>query len=259
MKKFLFLAAALCVCAASSAQKVVGFGKSTGHVAYDAGERLVYSMRYAFMKGGEAHFSVVNANLDGRQVKHVTCHGRTTGFADVIFKVRDTYESYIDPATQMPIKAIRNIREGRYTYYDEILYNRDSSQVNTLRKGIRPIPENALDIVSAFYHARNNSFNNALVAGDTILYVTYFDDEVWHLRIKYQGKEFVKTDFGNIECYRFCPITEVGRAFETEDDMQVWISTDSNRIPIKIKFDMKVGSFVCELSQFSGLKHPWGR
>lgn len=259
MKHAVIMIIAAVMSIATNAQKVVGYAQKTGHEAYAAGEELTYSMKYGILKGGEAHFKVQNVNYEGRQTRFITCLGKTTGLADMIFKVRDTYSSYIDPETELPLKAIRDIREGRYRNYDEVVYDRDSSRVSTIRKGVKPVPENAMCIVSAFFHARNNSFNNALEKGDTVCYTTYFADEIWNLRIKYTGKEFVKTKWGSVECYKFSPITEVGRAFETEDDMQVWISTDNNRLPIKIKFDLKVGSFTCELSDYKGLKHPWGK
>lgn len=240
------------------AQGLVTADTNTGHVAYGNGEELEYTVRYGFITGGRGHFSVTDTTIDNRDVSHVVCRGVTTGVPDLFFKVRDSYESYIDKQTQMPIKAVRNISEGRYRYYDEILYDRDSAQVHTIKKGTEPVPDNILDIVSAFYHARNNTFTNNLVVGDTIMYEIYFAGEVFPLRIKYRGAEMLSTKFGKLRCHKFSPITEVGRSFKTEDDMQVWITSDDNRLPIKIKFDLVVGSFVCELTKYKGLRYNLG-
>ncbi len=38
---------------------------------------------------------------------------RTTGMADALFRVRDIYEVYINPETELPVKSIRNISEGQ--------------------------------------------------------------------------------------------------------------------------------------------------
>ena len=56
-------------------------------------------------------------------------------------------------------------------------------------------------------------------------------------------------------CDKFAPVTEKGRSFEGDDNMHLWITADANRVPVKIKFDMKVGSFVFELTKAEGLKH----
>ena len=40
--------------------------------------------------------------------------------ADAIFKIIDIYESYMDPETELPVKSIRNISEGRYRKYNVV-------------------------------------------------------------------------------------------------------------------------------------------
>ncbi|MFW6043630.1 MAG: DUF3108 domain-containing protein, partial [Marinilabiliaceae bacterium] len=65
------------------------------------------------------------------------------------------------------------------------------------------------------------------------------------------------TPLGKLECYLFVPVTEVGRAFKNEDDMQVWISRDRNKVPVKIRFKLRVGSFTCNLEKFRGLHNPF--
>ncbi len=229
----------------------------TSHKAYQAGENLTYTVRYGFIPGGAGYFSVKDTLIRGNKVNHVKVKGVTTGLADAIFKVRDVYESYMDVKTDIPVKAIRNIREGRYRYYDEITYDRDSSVVYTTKTGTHAVPPKILDVVSAFYFARSHIFNDQLKNGETIELVTFFAGKVYPLRIKYRGLETISTKFGKVECYMFSPVTEVGRAFKTEDDMQVWITRDGNRLPIRIKFNLVVGSFVCELTEFKGLKHPF--
>ncbi len=257
MRQILTLALCGMLCLSLNAQKKIGYETMSDHRAFQSGENLTYVIRYGFVNGGKAYLSVNDAKINGQNVQHLYCKGVTTGIANAVYKVRDIYESYIDTVTQMPVKAIRNVREGRYKRYDEILYDRDSSVVNTTRKGTVEVPEDCLDILSAFYHARNNTFNDNLNVGDTVCYNTYFSSEVWQLVIIYLGKETIKTDFGKIECYKFCPLTEEGRAFKTNKDMQVWISCDENHIPMKIKFDLVVGAFVVELTEYKGLKYPF--
>lgn len=257
MKKIIFYwTMAIFSFAYADAQKLVTAERNTGHVAYKDGESLIYTVKYGVLTGGKGYFSVNDTIINGIRTNHVVCKGVTSGLPDVFFKVRDVYESFIDPQTQLPVKAIRNISEGRYRYYDEIVYDHTANKVHTIKKGTETVPTQTLDIVSAFYHARNNTFDDNLDIGDTIMYTTYFAGEVFPLRIKYRGRECIKTKFGNIMCHKFSPITEVGRSFKTEDNMQVWITCDGNRLPIKIQFDMWAGSFVCELTSYKGLKYP---
>jgi hypothetical protein len=225
--------------------------------SYGAGENLVYSLDYGFITGGKGILSVKDTLMNGQTVLHIVARGETVGMADALFRIRDRYESFIDPSSDLPVKSIRNIREGRYKYYDEVLYNHDSSYVISKKAGVKPVPSKIQDILSAFYYARNFKFNENLKQGEIIEIMTYFSNELFPLRIRYRGIETIKTKFGRIECYKFSPVTEVGRAFKTEDDMQVWISRDNNRIPVKISFNLAVGSFTCNLDHYKKLKHPF--
>jgi hypothetical protein len=49
---------------------------------------------------------------------------------------------------------------------------------------------------------------------------------------------------------------EPGRMFDSEDDMTIWLSADKNIIPIKVRFDLLVGSLRMDLEEFSNLKYP---
>jgi hypothetical protein len=225
--------------------------------SYQAGEKLTYDLEYGFISAGVGIIMVKDTILDKKHVNHVICRGETVGMADALFKVRDRYESFIEPKTDLPVKSVRSIREGHYKYYDEVTYNRDSSTVISKLKGTQPVPSKIQDILSAFYYARNFYFNDQLKKDQIITIMTYFSNELWPLRIRYNGTENVRTSIGKVECYKFTPITEVGRAFESNDDMEIWISRDENRIPIKIRFKLIVGSFTCELAEYSKLAHPF--
>jgi hypothetical protein len=45
--------------------------------------------------------------------------------------------------------------------------------------------------------------------------------------------------------------------FKEKESLTLWISADKNKIPIKIKADLVVGSIVVNLDAFSGLNHPF--
>jgi hypothetical protein len=219
----------------------------------------MYSLKYGFIKGGEASLFVKDTILNGERVNHVIAKGMTVGLADAIYKVRDRYESFIHPETDLPVKSVRSIREGSYRYYNEVCFEHqhvDSALVKSQKSGDHWVPKNIQDILSAFYFARKHKFNDDLKKGDMIEIMTYFSDEMFPLRIRYKGTEVIKTPMGKLECYLFVPVTEVGRAFKNEDDMQVWISRDKNRVPVRIRFKLRVGAFTCNLEQFRGLKNP---
>jgi len=228
---------------------------------YQPGERLHYLIHYGFIHAGKAILYMKNDTLSGRNVNHLVISGWTTGLADVLFKVKDRYESYIDPETDLPLKAIRDISEGRYKRYNEVTFDRktrsDSTILYSQASGMFVVEKNIHDILSAFYYFRKYYLPGELKKGEIIEISTYFTDELFPLQIRYVGKETIKTKIGKVECFKFNPVTEVGRLFETEEDMSVWFSQDDNFLPVKIRFELFVGSVQVDLIAYTGLRHEF--
>src|SRR5690606_39811080 len=89
--------------------------------------------------------------------------------------------------------------------------------------------------------------------------LTYFiDDEDYPMVIKYLGKETIKTDFGRIEFLKFTPSLIAGRIFRDDSDMFLWITNDANRIPVKAKVEILIGSLTLDLKAYENLKYPMG-
>lgn len=225
---------------------------------FSAGEKLNYNIRYGFFIGGKASLSVSNGKINNKDILHMKVVGKSAGVLSAVYNIKDVYESFVDPETDLPVKAIRNIREGRYRRYNVAFFNRDSNTVYSSRKrNIVKVKPNSLDILSAFYYARKHHFNDNMQINDTIVMETFFSEEPFKLSIIYKGMETIRTKFGKVKCYRFFPIVERGRVFREDDDLSIWITADKNKIPIKIKFDIIIGSLVCELESFGGLSNTF--
>ena len=219
------------------------------------GEVLTFKLRYGVIVGGEGKITAKKTQLNGRTVFHGVASGRTTGFVDKIFKVVDSYETFFDPVTNLPEKAIRNIREGSYRYYDEVIFNQEEMYVVSQRKGKVSVPKNTLDMASVVFYVRRLDLAK-LKENDIITLDTYFGDDLFPFYIVYKGKDVISIDAGKFKCFKFVPIVEPGRIFEKNDDMTIWFSDDENKIPLSIKFKMWVGSFRCDLVSFENLKYP---
>jgi hypothetical protein len=231
-------------------------------VSYTAGEKITYTVQYGLITGGTASLELISETLDGKEVWHSILLAKTTGIADAFFKVLDIYESFIDPSTELPVKSIRNIHEGRYRKYNEVLFDHhtraDSAILTSDLTGIHITPQGIHDILSCFYYFRNHILpvdSNLKIGGLTTI-ITWFTDELYPIRLRYIGIEEIKTKAGRIKCYKFNPVTETGRLFKTEEDVSFWFSADKNFIPVKIRFDIFVGAFIVEMTRYEGLVYP---
>jgi hypothetical protein len=231
-------------------------------VSYKPGEKIFYDIKYGVLTGGVASLETMSEILYDKEVWHTRMIGKTTGLTDAIYRVLDIYESYIDPKTELPVKSIRNIREGRYRKYNEVLFDHktrpDSAILTSDLSGIHITQPGIQDILSCFYYFRNNILPNEknLVKGEYTTIMTWFADELYPIRLKYIGTDEVKTKLGKIRCYKFNPVTEKGRLFSTEEGVSFWFSADKNFLPVKIRFDIFVGSFTVELTSVEGLVYP---
>lgn len=232
------------------------------HQPYQPGEKISYQIRYGIVGSGQATLEIKEAFYKGKPVWHAAVSGQTTGLADALYKVRDVYESYIDPENDLPVFTIRNIQEGRYRKYNEVEFDhvtrKDSTLIFSDLTGNHRGPKGLLDIVSCFYWFRKYylAAGKEPVPGETYTMMTWFADELYPIILRYKGKEIIRIRGSRIECYRFHPVTEVGRVFKTEEDMAMWFTADENFLPVKVRFDIFVGSFHVDMTNYEGLRAP---
>lgn len=114
------------------------------------------------------------------------------------------------------------------------------------------------DLISAFYYLRRNYEADELVEGKSIeLDLLYDDDGIFKFRLKYLGKEMLKTKFGKVECLKFRPYVQSGRVFKEQESLSLWVSNDRNKIPIRIEADLMVGSIKADLEGYNSLRNQF--
>jgi hypothetical protein len=231
--------------------------------SFQAGEWLKFKLSYSgWMKAGNATLEVKDATFNNKAVYHVIGKGWTTGAIKWFFKVDDRYESYFDKKTGLPYKFIRNIYEGGYTKNRiiEFDYANELATIDDLKEKTKytaPIQSNIQDIISAYYYLRDHYDTYSIKRGDVVKLNMFFDGEIFGFRLKFLGWETLKTKFGTVKTLKFRPYVLAGRVFQEEESVTLWISADDNKIPLKIKADLRVGSLQSDLVAFKGLKHPF--
>ncbi len=103
---------------------------------------------------------------------------------------------------------------------------------------------------------------NIKVRPDGIMHIhikvdMFFDNENFGFKLKYLGEEIIKTKFGKIETLKFRPYVMAGRVFKEEESLTLWVTKDKNKVPLRIKADLTIGSLRADLEAFKGLKHPF--
>lgn len=221
--------------------------------AFGIGEELNYKVKYGFITCGSAVLKVTDTNkkFGNKSALQLTANGRTAGSFDVFYKVRNRYDSYISQATLKPYLFTENIKENNYRRNAYVNFDREKNSVNT-NKGVYDVPQNTLDIISAFYFARCIDFKD-FRQGKKFDLSYYMEDKVHSMTVEYIGKEKIKTDAGTFEALKFSPSLVEGRVFKEDSKMFLWVSNDLNRIPLRVQVEILVGSIVIELTDYKGL------
>jgi hypothetical protein len=93
--------------------------------------------------------------------------------------------------------------------------------------------------------------------GEFVAIDMFFDDITTKFRLKFIGREDIRTKFGVISTMIFRPLVQSGRVFKEEESLTIWISDDDNKMPIRIKANLAIGSIKADLEGFKGLKYPF--
>ena len=230
--------------------------------SFKNGEWLQFRVHYGFFNASEIEIKLEKKKLDSISVFHAKGYGRSTGLLRLFFKVEDYYESYFKESDGLPLWFIRDIYEGGYTKNLEMFFNHDLNTVKLNdKKNNRilnfDINPNSQDLISAFYYLRNFYNTNNLEIGEEININMFFDEENYLFKLRFLGYDVLDTKFGNVECMRFRPYVQSGRVFKEQESVSLWISNDKNKIPLKMKAELKIGSIECDLENFKNLNHPF--
>ncbi|MDR1673254.1 MAG: DUF3108 domain-containing protein [Bacteroidales bacterium] len=235
--------------------------------AFAPGEIIRYNAYYnwgfIWLHAGEVEFNVTEQIYDGRKVFHLYAYGATYKSYDWIFKVRERYRSYVDVETQTPLWYERDVTEGNYTAFEEYKFDYERGQIHTYvqkrekpaKNGTLPLTPCLFDVMSAVYYFRSVDFSHYR-DGDKIPIHMILDSKVYHLYIRYLGKETIKTrDKKEYKCIK-CAIQLVeGTLFKGDTDALIWVTDDDNKVPVIVEAQILVGSVKAILTETVGLKH----
>tara|TARA_X000000368_G_C23022680_1_gene708736 strand:- start:831 stop:1661 length:831 start_codon:yes stop_codon:yes gene_type:complete len=226
--------------------------------SFKRGEYLQYDVSYGFFNAAKATLEIDNNihKINNRNSFRIIGKGKSSGTLRWFFKVDDRYETYVDEKSILPHKFIRRVREGNYSLDREINFNQYTKKAIVYQKDTQQfnIDTNSQDLLSTLYYARTLDLNSAKIDQEFIIN-TFFDKQMYPLKIRFLGKEDIETDLGEFSCLKFRPLLQEGRVFKEQEDMTIWISDDLNKIPIRLKTNLLVGSIKMDLVKFRNLKH----
>ena len=228
--------------------------------AYKNGEWLKFRMHYGFINAGFATIEISDVLENNKEAFHVIGKGWTTGVTKFFFPVEDNYQTWFYKDNELPYHFRRRISEGGHIKSRDIYFDQPKKTAlikDHKHKKESSVPiENVQDMISSFFHLRNHDISE-MKLDDELQLMMFFDYETFDFRMRFLGDEIINSKFGKVKCHKFRPLVQSGRVFEAEESLTIWVTADKNKIPIRIKADLAVGSLKADLEAYKGLAHPF--
>lgn len=226
--------------------------------SFGLGEKVEYRIHYGFINAAEAKVEIGKSftTVANKPCFKIDVTGKTVGAFDLIAKVRDNWRSHIDTATLKPLMFYQKIQENKYRKEETVYFYRESGNVTSKIKNETKtfkVPQDIHDIISSYYFLRTVNFDKAQ-EGEIIEVPVFFSSEIYKLRVRYAGRETIKTSFGKTKVFKLHPLIPDNKFFKGEGAMKIWVSDDVNRIPVKVKVELAIGSLQIDMKSYSGLK-----
>jgi hypothetical protein len=222
---------------------------ANSHKAFFPGEKLRFRLKWGLIPAGEALLEVLPIEIiDGIETYHFVMTARTNAFIDVFYKYRSRIDAFADTGMTRSI-MYRKIVEARKKI-KEVVVNFDWEK-QEVRKSLIPVLPGSFDPLSVFYYSRSIPLNE-----NTHIQRPVSDGKKCVMgEAKVDRREKVRLASGTYDTYLIEPsLKHLEGVFEKSKKakIQLWVTNDQRRIPVKLKSKIVIGSFTGELISFTG-------
>lgn len=216
-------------------------------VPFGEGEYLLFAIQYGLIYAGDATLEVRNiAEIRGRRAYHIVSEARTNKAFDVIFKVRDRHESFIDWDLIHTIRFEKHLREGKFRRDHEVDFDQ-ARHLAFYGADTVGIPPNTQDFLSALYYCRTVDIE----PGQAMAMANHTNKKNYPIFIKVLRRERVSVPAGEFDCIVLEPVLETTTIFENTGKLTIWMTDDTVRMPVLLRSKVVVGSFEAVLKEYT--------
>ncbi|MBD3178586.1 MAG: DUF3108 domain-containing protein [Candidatus Latescibacteria bacterium] len=216
-------------------------------VYFGVGEKLIYAIQYGLIYAGDATLEIRNiAVLDSVKSYHVVSLARTNRAFDLIYKVRDHHESFIDYDNLYSIRFEKHLREGSFRRDEVVTFDqkRHLAIYQDKEVGIPPMTQ---DFLSALYYVRTVD----LVKGEAVYLANHTGGKNYPIYVKVTGYDTVEVPAGEFDCIVIEPVLKTSSIFKHEGKLTIWLTDDNVKMPVLLRSKVVVGSFEARLKEYT--------
>ncbi len=212
-------------------------------------EILNYKIYWEIIPAGQAEMGIETTELYGQKVFHIYTKTSSNKSIDLIYKVRNKTDSYVDFDGFYSLKFVSDQKEAGYVSYDEAVFNHvDNFWYNLSDKTTGYCPIFVQDVVSALYWLRlqNIEVGKQYVFDVWLGKVVYpmVVDIIQICKIKIFDKEY--------ECLKVEPKVDLRKfpLFRARGRLFVYITNDEKKLPVRLESRVLIGRVFADLESY---------
>ncbi|UCF31675.1 MAG: DUF3108 domain-containing protein [bacterium] len=222
--------------------------------AFGPGERLEFVLTWAGIAAADTVMSVEEAkDLRGRTIYKLVNTAESRAVIDMIYPVRNRYESHISPEDGLPRKYIHHMREGSKRSDRIFLFDQNRQLVKRIEREddrtsniVYEIERQTYDTLSSLYAMRNMQF----AVGDSVTFKVFDNRKNYELEVDVLAREEVEVAAGRFMTIKVQPKLKFEGIFRRKGELFVWMTDDERHIPVLMRSKVSVGSINAELVQY---------
>jgi hypothetical protein len=243
-----FVLACLILGAISALVSWVEAGEPSSARHFQVGEQFTYDISWMNITAGTAVMAVSDAGAHGdRPLFKLLTTARSRPVITTFFPVDNRVESIVDSATLLPEHLNFRRREGKKKEDLEYTFHQKEGRVTVVKGGkteILEMPPGTQDVISCLYYARSEL---SLQPGSVMTMNVYHDKKNRKLDVHVEEIETVSGPWGEVQTARVLVVMPFQGLFLNQGNIRVWFTTDDQRIPVRMKAKVIIGSIVADL------------
>jgi len=225
-------------------------------VPFAAGEVLTYDVSYSgTVSAGEATIAVREKRPSFNSTAYyIVAEGKPTGLLARMYTLYYKADTLVDAFTLLPQRGSLFSQEGKRSRLKTTLFNQSAGTANyeiktaTLVTQALKIPPSTQDVLSALVALRTTR----LQAGSRVTVPLCDGGRQYKVLFTVEDRETLKTTAVTAPAWRLSVKVTDDRGQTPGRGLYIWISDDDRRLPMKVKAELPVGSFVLELTKIAG-------
>jgi hypothetical protein len=218
------------------------------------GQTLTYDLSWSIFPAGEMVDTFLSDDPNGRAADHIKTTTQSKGVFSLLYNVQDEFYSHFDPQTLCSHRISKKISEGRRRKETELVFDparrlaildeHDLAKPGSpLKHAENEIPGCVEDIVTGFFYLRRQP----LEIGKEVRVAVNDGSKTHMVSVEVQARERIQTPLGERQAFRLEPKVFDDVLYKRKGRMLIWMSDDSERLPLRIKAMILLGTITGDL------------